>query len=102
MVHAGNNGRRHRDMKANRQNRNISEDFSVSIGQITGRETVGKKTPTGEEPGAPAESATTVKTSIVMPEAVVASFAQVTLHRQTAGRAGRTVTMVTVKPPRPP
>jgi translation initiation factor 1 (eIF-1/SUI1) len=37
-----------------------------------------------------------------MPEAVVASFAQVTLHRQTAGRAGRTVTMVTVKPPRPP
>jgi translation initiation factor 1 (eIF-1/SUI1) len=35
-------------------------------------------------------------------QSVIASFTQVTLHRQSAGRAGRTVIMVTIKPPQMP
>ncbi|MDR3230835.1 MAG: translation initiation factor [Synergistaceae bacterium] len=36
------------------------------------------------------------------PEVAPSAFTQVTLHRQSAGRAGRTVTMVAIKPPQSP
>lgn len=68
------------------------ETFSLSIGELMGKEKppVPRETP----PETPKKNAADVSDT----EGVVASFAQVTLHRQSAGRGGRTVTLVAIKP----
>jgi translation initiation factor 1 (eIF-1/SUI1) len=72
---------------------NDGEDFSISIGQLMGKEE--NSSPPRE---LPEERPITEPPD---PEALVASFAQVTLHRQSAGRSGRMVTLVAVKPAQP-
>ncbi len=72
------------------------EVFSISIGQLVGKEEYPADSPPktaccpieNTPPSKPAGS-----------EMGVASFAQVTLHRESAGRGGKTVTLVAVKPP---
>jgi translation initiation factor 1 (eIF-1/SUI1) len=64
------------------------EKFSVSIGAVTGMKGESHRKKTPAEPAVAAPDAT----------AYLASAARVTLHRQSSGRGGRTVTIATFKP----
>ncbi len=68
------------------------ETFSLSIGELMGK----------EKPPEPCETSSEMskKNAADASDAgdAVASFAQVTLHRQLAGRGGRAVTLVAIKP----
>lgn len=70
------------------------ETFSLSIGELMGREKPQTSPETPPAPPPPSAPHT--------PQDAVGSFAQVTLHRQSAGRGGKTVTLVAIKPPQAP
>ncbi len=72
------------------------EVFAVSIGQLVGKEEFPTKSPQ-ETVCCPVENNPSSKPA--GSEMNVASFVQVTLHRESAGRGGKTVTLVAVKPP---
>ena len=67
-----------------------TEAFTLSISQLLGQETP-RETLKPTEQKTSSDRAAELAVSIT-------SFSQVTLHRESAGRGGKTVTLVTIKP----